>query len=214
MLTTKPIDPAEARVAEISQILRQLLAVVFTLYVKTRNFHWHMSGRDFHDYHLCLEEQAEQIFDMTDAIVERVRRIGGMTIRSIGDIAQYQCLQSNGEFAGPQSMLEELIADSRRLTQFLRAAYDVCGKHKDVDTARLVERWIDETEGRTWFLWEIARNRHGTCAVNVERRSLPVRIMSVASLIASSFVLRSKRVFAQAEHLPRGVGVSAQSEAA
>ncbi|RZU29771.1 Dps family protein [Edaphobacter modestus] len=155
-----PTDLSAAGVAEISQALRRLLADVFALYLKTKNFHWHMSGRHFRDYHLLLDEHGEQIFAMTDAIAERVRKIGGMTIRSIGDISQHQRLQDNNEeFVAPQSMLEELTADSRLLTGFMRAAHEVCGKHNDVATASLIETWTDETERRTWFLWEITRSR-------------------------------------------------------
>lgn len=155
-----PTDLSAAGVAEISQALRRLLADVFALYLKTKNFHWHMSGRHFRDYHLLLDEHGEQIFAMTDAIAERVRKIGGMTIRSIGDISQHQRLQDNNEeFVAPQSMLEELTADSRLLTGFMRAAHEVCEKHNDVATASLIETWTDETERRTWFLWEIARSR-------------------------------------------------------
>jgi starvation-inducible DNA-binding protein len=137
-----------------------LLADVFALYVKTKNFHWHMSGSHFRDYHLLLDEQANQIFGMIDAIAERARKIGGTTIRSIGEISQHQRLQDNNEeFVAPQNMLEELAADNRRLTEFLRPAHGVCEKHNDVATASLIETWIDETERRTWFLWETARSR-------------------------------------------------------
>jgi starvation-inducible DNA-binding protein len=143
-------------VVEISNGLRQLLADVFALYVKTKNFHWHMSGRSFRDYHLLLDEHAEQIFEMTDDIAERARKIGGTTLRSIADISRNQRLQDNNEEAiTPKEMLAELHADNRELTRFLRSTHEVCEKHNDVATASLIENWIDETERRTWFLAEI-----------------------------------------------------------
>src|SRR5216683_6772862 len=145
-------------VAEISGALRQLLADVFALYVKTKNFHWHMSGQHFRDYHLLLDEQSEQIFAMTDDIAERARKIGGTTIRSIGDIAEHQRLKDNDEeLVTPGDMLAELCADNQRLTRFLRSAHELCERHNDVATASLIETWIDQTERRTWFLAEIAR---------------------------------------------------------
>jgi len=145
-------------VSEISSSLRQLVADVFALYVKTKNFHWHMSGRHFRDYHLLLDEQSEQIFAMTDDIAERARKIGGTTIRSIGDIAEHQRLNDNDqEFVTPGDMLAELCADNQRLTRFLRSAHELCDRHKDIATASLIEVWVDQTERRTWFLAEIAR---------------------------------------------------------
>jgi starvation-inducible DNA-binding protein len=145
-------------VTEISSSLRQLLADVFALYVKTKNFHWHMSGRHFRDYHLLLDEQSDQIFAMTDDIAERARKIGGTTIRSIGDIAEHQRLKDNDEeLVTPGDMLAELCADNQRLTRFLRAAHDLCERHNDIATASLIETWIDQTERRTWFLAETAR---------------------------------------------------------
>jgi len=153
-------DLSPAAVAAISEMLRQLLADVFALYVKTKNFHWHMSGPHFRDYHLLLDEQAAEIFTMTDPIAERARKIGGTTLRSIGDIAQYQRLLDNNEdSATAKSMLEELVADSRCLTKFLRAAHGVCDEVKDVATASLLEVWIDEAERRTWFLYETLHGR-------------------------------------------------------
>lgn len=150
-----PTDLSRAAVAAISETLRQLLADVFALYVKTKNFHWHMSGPHFRDYHLLLDEQAAEIFAMTDPIAERARKIGGTTLRSIGDIEQHQRLLDNNEqSATAKSMLEELVADSRCLTKFMRAAHDVCEEFKDVATASLLEVWIDEAERRTWFLHE------------------------------------------------------------
>jgi len=148
-----PTDLSPAAVATISEMLRQLLADVFALYVKTKSFHWHMSGPHFHDYHLLLDEQATEIFAMTDPIAKRSRKIGGTTLRSIGDIAQHQRLLDNDErSATAKSMFEELHADSRCLTKLMRAAHDVCDEFNDVATASLLEIWIDEAECRTWFL--------------------------------------------------------------
>jgi len=153
-----PTDLDRKGVSEISTSLRQLLADVFALYVKTKNFHWHMSGPHFRDYHLLLDEHGEQIFAMTDDIAERARKIGGTTIRSIGDIAEHQRLKDNDqEFVTPGDMLAELCADNQRLTRFLRSAHDLCDRHKDIATASLIEVWVDQTERRTWFVAEIAR---------------------------------------------------------
>jgi len=153
-----PTDLDRKGVIEISTSLRQLLADVFALYVKTKNFHWHMSGPHFRDYHLLLDEHGEQIFAMTDEIAERARKIGGTTIRSIGDIAEHQRLNDNDqEFVTPGDMLAELCADNQRLTRFLRSAHELCDRHKDIATASLIEVWVDQTERRTWFLAEIAR---------------------------------------------------------
>ena len=141
---------------EISGALRLLLADVFGLYVKTKNFHWHMTGRSFRDFHLLLDEQSDQIFAMTDNIAERARKIGGSTIRSISDISRHQRLKDNNEedFT-PRGMLLELQADNLRLTRFLRGTHEVCERHNDVATASLIENWVVETERRTWFLSEI-----------------------------------------------------------
>lgn len=145
-------------VVEISTALRQLLADVFALYVKTKNFHWHMTGRHFRDYHLLLDEQADQIFSMTDDIAERARKIGGGTLHSISDISKHQRLKDNNkESVSPEEMLAELRTDNRELTRFLRGTHEVCEKHNDVATASLIENWIDQTERRTWFLSEIVR---------------------------------------------------------
>ncbi len=152
-----PTDLSAEGIAAISEELRGLLADVFALYVKTKNFHWHMSGLHFRDYHLLLDEQSEQIFAMTDDLAERARKIGGASLKSIGDIARLQRLKDNDEeFVPPQAMLAELTADNQHLTRLLRAAHDVCDEHKDVATASLIENWIDETERRTWFLFESA----------------------------------------------------------
>jgi len=147
-------------VVQISDSLRKLLADVFTLYVKTKNFHWHMSGKHFRDYHLLLDEQATQIFAMTDDIAERARKIGGKTLRSISDISRHQSLKDNNEeFVAPEDMLVELRADNQQLTRELRSTHELCEKHDDVATASLIENWIDETEHRAWFLSEIVAER-------------------------------------------------------
>jgi starvation-inducible DNA-binding protein len=154
-----PTDLSASGVAEISASLRQLLADVFALYVKTKNFHWHMSGRSFRDYHLLLDEHSEQIFDMTDDIAERGRKIGGATLRSISDISEHRRLKdNNAEIVTPKDMLAELSADNQQLTRYLRATHELCEKHNDVATASLIETWIDQTERRTWFLSEIVRD--------------------------------------------------------
>ena len=151
-----PSDLSGDAVVEISGSLRKLLADVFTLYVKTKNFHWHMSGKHFRDYHLLLDEQATQIFAMTDEIAERARKIGGKTLRSISDISRHQSLKDNNEeFVAPEDMLVELRGDNQQLTRELRSIHELCEHHDDVATASLIENWIDETERRTWFLSEI-----------------------------------------------------------
>ena len=142
-------------VDEIAKSLRVLLADVFTLYLKTKNFHWHMNGSHFRDYHLLLDEQGDQIFAMTDAIAERGRKIGGTTLRSIGDIARHQRLHDNDEHVvSDKNMLTELYQDSRRLIASLRETHGLCERFGDVATASLIEVWIDETERRAWFLAE------------------------------------------------------------
>jgi starvation-inducible DNA-binding protein len=154
--TATPTDLSDNAVEEISSNLRRMLADVFALYVKTKNFHWHISGRHFRDYHLLLDEQATQIFAITDTIAERARKIGGTTIRSISDIAKNQRLKDNNkEGVSPQEMIGELCEDNQQLTRSLRAAHEVCDRHNDVATASLIEVWIDESERRTWFLAEI-----------------------------------------------------------
>jgi starvation-inducible DNA-binding protein len=145
-----------AAVEEISEELRRLLADSFALYLKTKNFHWHMTGKNFRDYHLLLDEHGDQIFAMTDPIAERARKLGGTTIHSIGEIAGQQRLKDNNEqHVSPKAMLAELFADNRQLVSFLRSAHEVCEKHDDVATTSLIEVWIDETERRAWFLGEI-----------------------------------------------------------
>ena len=151
-----PTDLDHEGVTEISQELRRLLADVFGLYVKTKNFHWHMSGRHFRDYHLLLDEHADQIFAMTDDIAERARKIGGTTLHSVGEIAKYQRLKDNSdEFVSPKEMLSELLDDNQKLAKFFRAAHEVCEKHNDIATASLIEVWVDQTrQRRSWFLFE------------------------------------------------------------
>jgi starvation-inducible DNA-binding protein len=151
-------DLGSDAVVEISSALRKLLADVFALYVKTKNFHWHMSGPHFRDYHLLLDEQATQVFAMTDEIAERARKLGGTTIRSISDISRHQRLKdNNAEYVAPTDMLADLRSDNQQLTQELRAAHELCERREDVATASLIENWIDETERRTWFLSETIR---------------------------------------------------------
>ena len=146
-------------VTAISDALRQLLADVFCLYMKTKNFHWHMTGSQFRDYHLLLDEQADQVFAMADMIAERGRKIGGNTLRSIGDISRRQRLRDNDEETlTPQKMLSELHDDNALLTANLRETHEICSKGEDVATASLIEVWIDETDRRTWFLAEVTRS--------------------------------------------------------
>jgi len=142
-------------ITQISSELRRLLADVFALYLKTKNFHWHMSGAHFRDYHLLLDEQAGQIFAMTDVIAERARKLGGTTLHSVSDITQHQRLRDNNDTnVSARDMLVELSADNQQLTGYLRAVHELCARNNDVATTSLVEIWIDETERRTWFLSE------------------------------------------------------------
>jgi starvation-inducible DNA-binding protein len=155
-----PTDLDRKGVTEISSSLRELLADVFALYLKTKNFHWHMSGHHFRDYHLLLDEQSEQILAMTDDIAERARKIGGTTIHSISEISKNQRIKDNNEeFVTPKDMLAELCEDNQQLTRSFRAAHEVCEQYNDVATASSIEVWIDQTERRTWFLSEIVRAR-------------------------------------------------------
>ena len=156
-----PTDLSRDAVLEISNGLRQLLADVFALYIKTKNFHWHMSGPHFRDYHLLLDEQADQLFAMTDPIAERVRKLGGPTLKSIGHISRIQrVLDNDAEYVEPLDMLAELAEDNRTLAARLREAHDVCDEHRDVATTSLIEIWIDEAERRGWFLFESTRRRN------------------------------------------------------
>ncbi len=153
-----PSDLGTKAIKDLSTSLTTLLADTFALYVKTKNFHWHMSGSHFRDYHLLLDEQGDQIFAMTDAIAERVRKIGGTTLRSIGHIGRLQRLLDNdAEFVSPSAMLAELRDDNRQLTAYMRETHALCDEHNDVATASLLENWIDESERRTWFLFETTR---------------------------------------------------------
>ena len=153
-----PTDLSTNATRDISGALNALLADMFALYLKTKNFHWHMSGPHFRDYHLLLDEHGDQIFATTDAIAERVRKIGGTTLRSIGHISRLKRLEDNdAEFVTPMDMLAELRDDNKRLTASLRETHDVCDEHGDVATTSLLEVWIDEAERRTWFLFEATR---------------------------------------------------------
>eukprot|EP01030_Chromulinospumella_sphaerica_P025885 gene25885-26053_t len=153
-----PTDLGENATRDISGALKALLADVFALYLKTKNFHWHMSGPHFRDYHLLLDEQGDQIFAMTDAIAERARKIGGTTIRSISDIAAKQrLLDNNADYVDPQDMLAELQGDNKQLVAEMRRVHEVCDEYGDVATASLLEVWIDESERRSWFLYEACR---------------------------------------------------------
>src|SRR5438552_17483677 len=146
---------------DLSAALNTLLADVLALYLKTKNFHWHMTGPHFRDYHLLLDEHADQLFAMTDPIAERVRKLGGITLRSIGQISRTQrVLDNDAEYVEPLDMLAELADDNKTLAARLCQAHNVCDKHRDVATASLIEVWIDETERRTWFLFETTRRRN------------------------------------------------------
>jgi starvation-inducible DNA-binding protein len=156
-------DLSQDATRDISAALSGLLADVFALYLKTKNFHWHMSGAHFRDYHLLLDEHGDQLFAMTDPIAERARKIGGTTLRSIGQIARTQRIADNdADFVEPQDMLAELRDDNLRLTSAMRQVHNTCDEHSDVATASLLEVWIDETERRTWFLYEAAHRPPGS----------------------------------------------------
>jgi starvation-inducible DNA-binding protein len=153
-----PTDLKPNAVRDVSGALNLLLADMFALYLKTKNFHWHISGPHFRDYHLLLDEQADQIFATTDAIAERVRKIGGTTLRSIGQIGRQQrILDNDADFVAPDDMLAELRDDNKQLTASLRETHGLCDEHGDVASASLIETWIDEAERRTWFLFEASR---------------------------------------------------------
>jgi len=154
--TPTDLDPAD--VAAVSEALNCLLADSFALYLKTKNFHWHVSGPHFRDYHLMLEEQAVDIFAATDDMAERVRKIGGTTLRSIGHIAKLQTIEDNdADFVPPAMMLRELMNDNKKVAAAMRKAREVCDEHDDAASASLIENWLDQTEKRTWFLFEAAR---------------------------------------------------------
>jgi starvation-inducible DNA-binding protein len=151
-------DLTASATKDITATMNAILADVFALYMKTKNFHWHMSGPHFRDYHLLLDEHADQLFAMTDPVAERVRKIGGLTLHSIGQIARTQRVDDNdADYVEPLDMLAELAEDNRTLAARLREAHNVCDEHRDVATASLIEVWIDETERRAWFLFEATR---------------------------------------------------------
>ena len=153
-----PSDLGAAASRDISAALNGLLADVFALYLKTKNFHWHVSGPHFRDYHLMLDEQGDQLYAMTDPLAERVRKVGGTTLRSIGHIARQQRIKDNDAvYVTPEDMLAELREDNAALAARLREAHGVCEEHRDIAAASLIENWIDETERRCWFLFEAGR---------------------------------------------------------
>ena len=155
-----PTDLGADATRDISAALNGLLADVFALYLKTKNFHWHMSGPHFRDYHLLLDEHGDQIFAMTDPIAERVRKLGGNTIRSIGHISRQQRIPDNdAAYVTPQDMLAELREDNRKLVSIMRAAHDTSDEYNDVASTSLLEVWLDEAERRAWFLFEMTQNR-------------------------------------------------------
>jgi starvation-inducible DNA-binding protein len=154
-----PTDLDEADVRAVSEALNGLLATSYALYLKTKNFHWHVSGPHFRDYHLLLDEQAADILAATDDMAERVRKIGGTTLRSIGHIAKLQNIEDNdADFVPPGEMLRELMNDNKRVAEDMREAHGVCDDHDDPASASLIENWLDQTEKRTWFLFEAARS--------------------------------------------------------
>jgi starvation-inducible DNA-binding protein len=153
-----PSDLSAAATKDISGAMNAIAADVYALYLKTKNFHWHLSGPHFRDYHLLFDEQGDQLFAMTDAIAERVRKVGGSTLRSIGQIARMSRVSDNdADYVEPSDMLAELREDNKALAGRLREAHDVCDEHRDIATASLIVVWIDETERRTWFLFEAGR---------------------------------------------------------
>ncbi|MBB5048396.1 starvation-inducible DNA-binding protein [Rhodopseudomonas rhenobacensis] len=157
-----PSDLPQPAVDKISAALNVLLADAFALYLKTKNFHWHVSGRHFRDYHLMLDEQSDQVLATTDLLAERVRKIGGTTLRSIGHIAKLQTLQDNNDgYVPPQQMLVELMNDNKKVAAAMRAAHKIIDELEDVASASLLENFIDETERRTWFLFEASRQEGG-----------------------------------------------------
>jgi starvation-inducible DNA-binding protein len=165
--TAAPLDtptdlPAEG-VSVISDKLNKVLATTFALYLKTKNFHWHVSGPHFRDYHLMLDEQGEQIFDSTDDLAERVRKIGGTTLRSIGQISKLQAIEDNDEtYVEPGDMLRELVADNKTLVGTMRDCHEACDKYGDVATASILENFIDQAERRLWFMFEASRKADET----------------------------------------------------
>jgi len=159
---TTPTDLKPNAVRDLAGALNILLADMFSLYLKTKNFHWHVSGPHFRDYHLMLDEQGDQIFATTDDIAERVRKIGGMTVRSIGHIGRLQRVKDNdADYVTPLDMLAELRDDNKQLVSSMRKTHDLCDEHGDVATASFLENWIDEAERRVWFLFEASRVKGG-----------------------------------------------------
>lgn len=155
-----PTDLGEIATKEISGALRILLADTFALYVKTKNFHWHMSGPHFRDYHLMLDDHGDELFGITDDIAERARKIGGTSIRSIGQIAKLQRIADNdADYVTPEDMIAELHSDNLELISFMREVHDLADDHNDAATTSLLENWIDQAEKRAWFLFEITRHR-------------------------------------------------------
>jgi starvation-inducible DNA-binding protein len=155
---TTPTDLSADATRDVTGVMNSILADVFALYVKTKNFHWHLSGPHFRDYHLLFDEQADQIFAMADPIAERVRKVGGSTLRSIAHIARLKrVLDNDAGYVEPSDMLAELREDNKALAGRLREAHNVCDEHRDIATASLIEQWIDETERRAWFLFEAGR---------------------------------------------------------
>ena len=160
-----PTDLPQAAVDKISASLNTLLADAFALYLKTKNFHWHVSGRHFNDYHLMLDQQSEAIFATTDQLAERVRKLGGITIRSIGQIAKLQTIQDNDDdYVPPREMLRELMEDNKKMAAAMRQAHKLCDDNEDSGSASLLEVFIDETERRTWFLFEASRQEGANAA--------------------------------------------------
>ena len=153
-----PTDMKPRATRDIAGGMNGILADVFALYLKTKNFHWHMSGPHFRDYHLMLDEQADQLYAMTDPMAERIRKVGGSTLRSISHIARLQRVRDNdADYVQPQAMLAELREDNAMPAARLREMHNVCDEHRDIATASLIEVWIDEAERRTWFLFEASR---------------------------------------------------------
>jgi len=160
-----PTDLAPQAVKKVSEALNVLLADAFALYLKSKNFHWHISGRHFRDYHLLLDEQSDQIFATTDQLAERVRKIGGATLKSIGQVAKLQTIKDNDEdYVPPREMLRELMQDNKHVAAAMRTAHEVCDEAGDVASASILENFIDETERRTWFLFEATRQEGGNAA--------------------------------------------------
>ncbi|MGA9643479.1 MAG: DNA starvation/stationary phase protection protein [Terriglobales bacterium] len=158
-----PTDLKAGATRDIAGAMNAILADVFGLYLKTKNFHWHLSGPHFRDYHLLFDEQGDQLFAMTDPIAERIRKVGGTTLRSIGHIARLQrVLDNDAPYVEPEDMLAELCEDNKTLAARLREAHGVCEQHQDIATTSLIEVWIDETERRTWFLFEAGRRKDST----------------------------------------------------